>query len=495
MCWWRVAVFTGLALAAGCTKPNPRSCADGICNDPAFPFCDVDGALEGQTNTCIAVTCSPGEFTACRGDQAITCNAVGNDYELIQCERGCEVGTGCRLCDPNETACTNGTVATCDAAGVVTSKQDCPLGCFESEPRCREIDPSNGLGQYLDPSQPASDLDLSAGGTIDTATGQVRDANNTLIPVTTLLLPAPQNGAAVRVFIVGTARLGNINVFSSSTPGPALALLAHGEITVEGTFSLWTPDAENAQPLPGGVAFASCRGGRAGVNSQDQATIRTGSGGGGHATAGGHGGSVDPLLLGGAGGAASGSPSLEPLRGGCSAGDSLDGGGGAVQLSSRVAITVRDSAVINANGQIGIAFAQGPSELFGGGAGGGILLEAPTVSLGSNARLLVNGGPAATDAQLAPSVSLTTAVSAGGSCTSTAAYKCGKGGDGAALDGPASDAVNVPFTGSATVTDYVAAGGGGGLGYIRINTQSGQYTKQSDTIESGVLTTGTVRTR
>ena len=52
---WRLVVF-GLAVTA-CTEANPRSCTDGLCTDQRFPFCDVDGSLDGHPLTCIAVAC------------------------------------------------------------------------------------------------------------------------------------------------------------------------------------------------------------------------------------------------------------------------------------------------------------------------------------------------------------------------------------------------------------------------------------------------------
>ena len=73
----------------GCTVPNPRSCADGRCTDPSFPFCDVDGALSGTPQTCLDVACTPDEHVSCRGDVAIRCNPTGNDYDLIDCTDGC----------------------------------------------------------------------------------------------------------------------------------------------------------------------------------------------------------------------------------------------------------------------------------------------------------------------------------------------------------------------------------------------------------------------
>jgi len=491
--WWRV-VFLGLVMVAGCTKPNPRSCADGSCSDPTLPFCDVDGALEGQANTCIAVECTPMEFAGCRGDLAITCNTVGSDFDLIECQRGCEEASGgCRLCDPDETACTNGTVATCDANGAVVSSESCPLGCFEAEPRCRDLDPSNSLGQFLDTAKMTTDLDLSSGGSINTSTGEVRDTNNMLIPVSTVLLPSQSDGAAIRVLIARQVRLGNVRVIGTGNQlAPALAILANDEITIEGELALWYDDFESAFPTPGGVSSVSCNGRPGVANFQGPQTIRSGYGGGGHATAGGKGGSVEVFADGGAAGSASGNASLEPLRGGCTGGGP---GGGAVQLCSRRRITISDGGQINANGQIGAIAFQGPAPLLGGGAGGGILLEAPTLNLGSGSALLVNGGPAATEAVINPTVSRTTAPSQGGTCTSGSSFRCGKGGDGAGLSGPATDGADVPYISTQSVTSFVAAGGGGGLGYIRINTRTGEYTKASDSIESGVLTTSMLRTR
>jgi hypothetical protein len=68
-----------------------------------LPFCDVDGVFGDTAQTCIAVDCSPGEFAACRGDQAITCNSTGNNYDLVRCEFGCdEVTGGCKRCSSDD---------------------------------------------------------------------------------------------------------------------------------------------------------------------------------------------------------------------------------------------------------------------------------------------------------------------------------------------------------------------------------------------------------
>ena len=84
---------------AACGFPNPRDCADGTCTDPSRPFCDEDGAISGFDQTCIAVSCTPKQVAACRGDQAITCNNTGTNYDLISCPLGCDLAAGgCRQC-------------------------------------------------------------------------------------------------------------------------------------------------------------------------------------------------------------------------------------------------------------------------------------------------------------------------------------------------------------------------------------------------------------
>ena len=102
-CVWFRGLVALFLVVVGCTKANPRSCADGTCSDPAFPFCDADGALDGVSDACIAVSCTPQEFEACRGDQAIMCNADGTDYALLGCQLGCDAAAGgCRECTSAE---------------------------------------------------------------------------------------------------------------------------------------------------------------------------------------------------------------------------------------------------------------------------------------------------------------------------------------------------------------------------------------------------------
>ena len=380
-------------------------------------------------------------------------------------------------------------VVSCDANGIPSVAESCPLGCFEAEARCVDVKPSNHLATFLDSSANEDDLILE-NVTIDTTSGQLRDSATGAVLPTRLsgLVPAPlgMEGAAIRVFVADYVSLNNVRVRGE----PALAIVANGEVFINGTFSLWNDD--DSAPMPGAVLFPSCMGieGQTFTVSPQQFAA-AGSGGGGHATPGKRGGDVGTIAnssryaAGGAGGGASGSATLEPLRGGC-------GGGGAVQVTSRKRIKLGPSAIIDANGRFGFYQLGGPSSYGGGTAGGGILLEAPEVVLETQSRLLVNGGPGSSSG-FAP-VSLDGTASPGATCTSSSTYLCSNGGNGASRYGPATDGGNVPYqTGP---SNFYAGGGGGGLGYIRINTRpGGGYIKAPDTIESGVVSEAQILTR
>lgn len=178
---WGGRAALAVLVVAGCTKANPaKHCDDGTCIDTNYPFCDVSGAVAGEPGACIAPACTADQFVECRGDVELRCNADGTNFNLTPCDRGCDANAGgCRLCDPGETACTNGQVATCDASGATTVKETCPLGCFETEARCREIDPSNDIGTYFDAVPNPPDLDLEF-ATFRTDTGIVTDNGNEL---------------------------------------------------------------------------------------------------------------------------------------------------------------------------------------------------------------------------------------------------------------------------------------------------------------------------
>ncbi len=460
---------TMVVVVAGCTAHNPASCSDGSCTDPSLPFCDVDGSLGGQPQTCIAVSCTAGTFAACRGDVAITCNQAGDNYDEIKCDLGCDAASGgCRACMPSTTECANGAVSTCDAAGNVTAQTACPLGCFESEPRCRDIDPSNGLATYLDMVPNPADLDLSMGGTILTDTGVITDSTSQPVAAMTFLVPGVAGAPAIRVIVARNVTLGNVTIAGSAAISPnPLAIVATGDIMIPGVVSV----------VAGNLTSGACIGG-----SGSTGTTGTGAdgpevhaaGGGANATAGGTGGTV--LDDGGqglqtppaAGGTPTGTSAIVPLQGGCASGGSHDLtagtsstfgalGGGALQLSSRTTVSVTGS--IDASGNME------------GGAGGGVLIEAPAVTIGPQGSLLARGG-------------------AGAGCSPPTAV-CGSQGAGATNDQPAGDGGTVEFN----PTGIVAGGGGGGLGRVRVNTPDMTFSTSSSSVEIGQLSTGVLSTR
>jgi hypothetical protein len=237
-----ILIATAALALAGCTADNPRACGPGDpCRDPAFPFCDLNGAVAGLPGDCLAVTCTAGDFIACDGDNEIRCDSSGANYSTVMCERGCDPASdGCRLCDPDETACTNGTVATCDSSGAVVSSMACPLGCFENEPRCRQVDPSNDLASYLDLASAGPDITATGQVLINTETGVAYsfDAGGPL-DIPTFLIPATTGGVPIRVFVVHSISVEDVAIDRNPTqPSPALALVAAGDILISGSFDV-----------------------------------------------------------------------------------------------------------------------------------------------------------------------------------------------------------------------------------------------------------------
>lgn len=480
--WWGRA-FLFVALVA-CTKSNPaKHCADGTCSDPSFPFCDVNGAVADEAGACISAACTADTFVECRDDVEVRCNVDGTNYNLSHCDRGCDAAAdGCGLCDPGETSCTNGKVATCDASGTVTSAKNCPLGCFESEPRCREISPSNDLASYMDmvPSPPSATLEM---GSFNMDTGEVTD-NGTPVSIPSFTVSAPAGGVPLRVFVVDELTITQAVTTGSTSPGRALVILARGPITIVGRLGSFTGN---------GYGLTACN---AGAGTWDQVCMyaSSASGGGAFATNGGKGGDVVDsaqqiiYLNGGVGGIANGNASLVPLRGGCPSGitnwqgnpyDGPSSGGGAIHLVSSVRILV--NGVIDVAGYRGYSGSDDldnvailSAYMGSGGAGGGILLEAPEVIVDAAAILDARGG-------------------AGASCSNTPQYNCYPGGAGAMPGVAATPGVNSNC--GQDSKPNAAGAAGGGLGRIRINTQSGSYTKASSTVENGAVTAGTIETR
>ncbi len=490
--WWRNSLLLLLSVtAAACgTKSNPAAtCSEnGECSDPSFPFCDVDGTISGDAGSCIAVVCKTGQIGGCNSDgNALVCNADGTTFDTESCPAGCDAHAGCLACKPNESACVGTTLSTCGPDGTVASTVECQFACSADGERCTSMVPSNGLLPYLDAVVLPPDVDLENGSfNVDTGSFFPASGNGVVYPIVDG--PAPAGGVPVRVLVVHDLTLNNVSIsIDGLRPAGALAVMATGNVNINGR-----------NVVSGSITAAGCDAGSGGT-STDAKHHAGGGGGGGFATSGGAGGSVTSLASGGSAGNSGGTAELIPLRGGCPGGSTQfgpgGGGGAAFQISSFGTITLHGTLVADGShpsspvtGDTGIFSNRGIG--VGGGAGGAVLLEAPTVVIDNPGILLTRGaGGTSRDFYPAePSDSLP--FQSGGACVVNDG-SCGVGGDGASptASGHAGQTLTFDINDS---RQYAAGGGGGGDGRIRINTLDGMFTRGNNSIIAGSVTTGKV---
>ena len=343
--YWRMRLVVILALVAGCsTKPNPKNCSDNHCNDPSLPFCDVDGAIAGEPNTCIAVDCTPLQFEECRADRALVCNATGDNYDLVECEFGCGA-TGCQPC----------TGAGCEKHII---PKFVPTAC----------------------SQPASLSELTIGA--DT----MIDTSNPLACSEVVVQTA---GPEICVLHYDKIKIEQNRTYTV-TGSRALALVADHLLSVEGILD-GSASRNAGFPVngPGGGLVKSGGGGG------------TAGGGAGYRTAGGAG--AAGTVNGGAanGGAAGASPLLlAELSGGRqptkAADGTLPGGGGGALVLTSCRGEVSIAGLIDVGGGGGTAYYKesGIPMMYyfaaGGGSGGTVILQGQTVTV--MGQIFANGG-------------------------------------------------------------------------------------------------------
>ena len=436
-------------LATACKVPDPLYCDENTpCKDPDRPFCDFEGtypASQGVGRTCIP---DPGS--------------------------GADAGFE-PACESEGTTCQDDQLVVCSAAGADPQVTDCPLGCNADESRCYDIDPSNGLGVYLDMAAEAPDVILTDGAQIYTNDGTVTNGDGSTIDLPRALIPAPDGGVDVRVLVVKSLTMVDTVIFGD----PGLAIVSEGPIRIVGDVKL---DNSGFESVPGQVGPSIC----GPIPDGDDANV--GAGGGGFATAGGKGGNHG-ASDGATGRGASGEATLVPLRGGCSGGSMGGGtfalgglGGGAIQLVSRTRIEIGPSN--GAASSIQAPGMQGAAAGVGGGSGGAILLEAPVVSVSAGAGMQANGAGGGCNGQAGAPGSLTTSAAQGGQCADA------NGGNGGSADSLPGDGGNVSGVG-----DLHGGGGGGAAGRIRINTADGQVHVEDGAILSPRPSTGNVSRR
>ena len=457
---------TGSGAAGGTVSYSPAGIACG--GSCAAEFSSSSVTLSAGTDT----------STSFAGWSGAGCSGSGTCNVNMTANQSVTASFLTNQCTPNTTSCSGSTLTVCDSLGQIDSTSSCPLGCHSSGTHCNDVDPSNGLATYLDMSPSGGDVVLPDGSAIDTDTGGVRDNNDTLVPIDTYEVVV-SGGTNVRVLRVKSISIGDTIVSGTD----ALAIVSDGDITITGALDVGgrAIGGVSVNGPGGGAISASCSGRAWGEVSGDDNI--GGSGGGGFGTAGGNGGSTS-TTTGGGHGLGTGSGDLIPLHGGCpgGAGGPIPGGGagGAVQLVSRTGIRLQANGETDASGGGGrwayVTFPMGlASAGLGGGAGGGILLEAPLVVFASGTGVHANGGGGGCRGVPGGDGTLTTAAAPGATCSGD-----GDGGDGVSRASPFSQDGADDLTG-----DFQSGGGGGGgRGLIRINTSS--YDAQTGAIVSPI---------
>ena len=338
-----------------------------------------------------------------------------------------------------------------------------------------DVNPSNGVADYLDMTDDAPVVNLTSGAIIDTDDGTIEDGDGATIDVPDFELPAPVDGVPLRVFAVKSISMSDTLIRGV----PAAVIVSDGDIAIHGHVRVQAGEVTEG-PCVG--QMPTCMG-----------FVCGGVGGGGFGTRGGAGGGAlaGPCAgEGGQGGSSSGNAAMVPLRGGCR-GVSGGRGGGAIQLVSRTRVLIEDGAAeasLDAGGRPGAQ--NGP-----GASGGGILLEAPHVTIVSGAGLVANGsgggaGRPCTDWVGAGDGTLTNDRAPGGTCSVSGEPEGGAGG--ARIGGPSDGGSAEGKLGCNSIS--IGGGGGGGAGRIRVNVPTGLDFSQEGVV-SPAATVGPLTTR
>lgn len=271
------------------------------------------------------------------------------------------------------------------ASTVVMDGYPCPLGCHPTDGRCLEIAPSNGIDAPIG-SRSAVDLDLT-----DTS-GDVSFLTNSAITAGTVTVQEP-NGTEHRVPAEVVAQAGGPEILVlrvrsfSLRAGVTFIPIGARALAIESDFDIYVAGtlAANWRGFAGLIpAPSGCWGG---ANSDA-------SGGGGNVSLGG------ASSAGAAGGAAI-DPSriVSPLLAGCPGGviGGQSGGmpGGALQLISGTRVHVDATGLVSVAGGGGRGFvstADGRGKAAGGGAGGAVVIEAPTLLVTPGGTINGRGG-------------------------------------------------------------------------------------------------------
>ena len=381
-------------------------------------------------------------------------------------------------CAPAATACEGRTLRTCGADHHWDATQDraCDFTCSAgacvtaSNVPLAQVATCTSAAPRLAPPAGATVTVTSAGGLHLACSPDCGDTGVTRIdPQATLTAPTPD----LAWFCLSSITIPSdvtLTVPATGGPAEAIAFVVDGVVVIDGTIDLdgfdATSGAAGGEGAPGGSDGAQrsgsngvtgsglcggSGGAQMGAGGDSMNWAGGGGGGAGNATvaaAGGSGrsGNGNQTAIGGAAGGVCSTEIVIPLVGGSGGGGGGDatvgnttgwaggGGGGALQISSRVSITI--AGTITARGGAGYGLATGTDGGGGGGAGGAILLESRAI--GGAGKLVVDGGSGGP----------------GGA---------GPGGAGATGSTPAQPGASFAASGQG------GSGGGGAAGRIRIN--------------------------
>ena len=277
------------------------------------------------------------------------------------------------------------------------------------------------------------------------------------------------DGSSIELYFAKSWKVepaGVLNV-KDSTP---VVLVALTTFDVLGLIDLHATGSESVAGGFTGTTSGSAGGPGKGVPGRtDMENVDTGIAGGGASFCGAGGASGKATATNGAAGATYGTPALVPLVAGSAGGPGSlfpGGGGGAIQIVAGTSFSVSSTGSIWAGGGAGAdGTDNGNYAANGGGSGGAVLIESPAVTI---AGIIAGngggggGGAGGTVDALDGANSATAAV--GGKPGTTGAG--GNGSAGATVTGAAGG------VGDAVGGAYSPGAGGGGAGYIRINTNS-----------------------
>ncbi|CAN5240704.1 hypothetical protein BH11MYX1_BH11MYX1_42670 [soil metagenome] len=435
---WREWVVAGLVAVstAACTKTVNQCETDSDCKNVAYPFCDLNGEYPSS------------------GGMSNICTIVPANCPVERC--GCE---------PGATTCSADQLVVCDPGGTTATTTSCSLGCANTMDHCLTFTPSNGLRTTFAGASTQPDVTIPNNATIDSGTGFITGSTGNLT-VTSVIVPQPSGD--IRVYVAKSFSFTNAKI----TGTKAVAFVAAGDITISGMV-----DASASGPTGGPgeqLAPAGCRG---------TYTSAQAGGGGGNLTAGGAGEYRDvPNGPEAATAAGVQQPTLSSLVGGCAGGGSGTSGnaggagGGAIQLVAGGTIHIEAAGFIDVG-------AGGGRPTAGGGSGGNLIFEAPSIIIDGG--VAANGGaggcPSASGEDGHPS-----AVFAPCGCSRIGADSFGgRGGTALLTPGPG----NTGFISGLATGGY---GGGGSVGQLRLRSRDGAYGMVATSVLSVSIDAGTL---